>query len=90
MNNIPNLDFNSEEIGENIKVCLRIRPLNVMETSRDDLKCIEESNNTKLHFQNKNINRTYSYNYIFGEKSNQEDVFYSCSMNVIKFNLENN
>jgi hypothetical protein len=83
MNNFPNLDFNSDEIGENIKVCLRIRPLNTQETSRGDTKCVEESKNSNVNFKNKNINRTYTFNSIFNEKSSQEDVFYSCSMNVI-------
>jgi hypothetical protein len=85
MNQIPNLDFNSEEIGENIKVCLRIRPFSNQELSRGDEKCIQDNNNTNVNFKNKNINRSYTFNHIFGEKSSQEDLFFQCSMNVIYY-----
>lgn len=81
-NNTHNLDFNSDILSENIKVCIRIRPLNMTEQGRGDEKCIEFLNNTNLKFKNKNSNRNYSYNIIFNENSSQEDVFYTCSVNV--------
>ena len=81
--NVPNLDFYSEENGENIKVCVRVRPLNTNENGRGDTKCIDMISNTELLFQNKNIKKNYSYNHIFNEDNSQEEVFYSCSLNVI-------
>jgi hypothetical protein len=80
---MPNLDFTSEEQGESIRVCVRIRPMNMTETGRGDNKCVEYSNSTTVLFKNKNIMRHYNYNISFGEGATQEDVFYSCSINVI-------
>lgn len=79
---MPNLDFTSEENGENIKVCVRIRPLNMTEQGRGDNKCVESINNATLQFKNKNINRSYNYNVVFAENTSQEDLFYTCSLNV--------
>jgi hypothetical protein len=81
--NFPNLDFTSDEAGENIKVCVRIRPMNLMEQGRGDGRCVEYINTGSLAFKNKNINRNYSFNVVFGEGATQEDLFYTCSINVI-------
>jgi hypothetical protein len=78
----PNLDFNSEELGENIKVCIRIRPLNLTEQGRGDVKCVEYINQNSLNFKNKNIAKGLNYNIVFNEIINQEELFYQCSMNV--------
>lgn len=56
MNNstfIPNLDFNSDETGESIRVCIRVRPMNTMELGRGDSKCVEFLDNNSLLFKNK-------------------------------------
>ncbi len=82
----PNLDYNSDEMGENIKVCVRIRPMNMTEQGRGDGKCVEYLNLSNLQYKNKNINRNYTYNIVFGEGSSQEDLFYACSLNVRKIN----
>jgi hypothetical protein len=87
---VPNLEFNSDEQGENIKVCIRIRPLNLMEQGRGDSKCVEYSNISSLNFKNKNISRNCSYNVVFGEGANQEDLFYTCSVNVKYLNKKRN
>lgn len=79
---VPNLDFTSEETGENIKVCIRIRPMNATEQGRGDGKCVEYINSSSLQLKNKNINKSYSFNIVFGDGASQEDVFYSCSVNV--------
>lgn len=78
----PNLDYNSDELGENIKVCVRIRPLNMTEQGRGDGKSVEVVNNTALSFKNKNVGRNYTYNCVFGESTTQEELFYTCSINV--------
>jgi hypothetical protein len=83
---MPNLDFTSEEQGESIRVCVRIRPMNMTEIGRGDAKCVEYTNSSTVLFKNKNIQRHYNYNISFGEGATQEDVFYSCSINVIFFN----
>ena len=83
MHNSPNIDFNSEDFGENIKVCVRIRPMNMMEQGRGDIKCVEYLNNTTILFKNKNITRNYTFGGAFGEGISQEELFFSCSLNVI-------
>ena len=90
MNNMQNnsafgmksLDYNSDEIGENIKVCIRIRPLNLLESGRGDSKCVEFSNSQTLHFHSKNINKNYSFNCVFHENTSQEEAFMTCGINV--------
>ena len=81
--NVPNLDFNTDESSENIKVCLRIRPFSLQEKGRNDTKCITVMSNDQLVFINKNIRRNYTYNLVFGEDSTQEDIFYNCSINKL-------
>lgn len=80
--NFPNLDFNSDDSGENIKVCIRIRPFNMTEQGRSDPKCVDCMNSNTIIFKNKNANRSYNYNVVFGEGATQEDIFYTCSINV--------
>ena len=84
INNNPNLDFDQNSSGgENIKVCLRIRPMNLQEKGRNDMNCIEPVSPTQLVFTNKNNRRSYTYNLVFGPDSTQEDVFYNCSINKL-------
>ena len=84
-NLVPNLDFSSEDSGENIKVCVRIRPLNMTELGRNDGKCVECVSSNTILLKNKNISKNYRYNIVFGEGTAQDDVFYSCSINVRNF-----
>jgi hypothetical protein len=79
---VKGLEYNSDEIGENIKVCIRIRPANTLEIGRGDSKCLEYSNLQTLHFLNKNISKNYSFNCVFHENATQEEVFATCSINV--------
>ena len=83
INNSPNLDFEQNASGENIKVCLRIRPMNLQEKGRNDMNCIEPVSPTQLVFTNKNNRRSYTYNLVFGPDSTQEDVFFNCSMDKL-------
>ena len=46
--NQPNLYFDSDTNSENIKVCLRIRPMSLQEKSRNDVPCIEAVSNEQL------------------------------------------
>jgi hypothetical protein len=79
--NVPNLDLMYGNDSENIKVCIRLRPLNMMETGRGDAKCVEVMN-SQIVFQNKSINRNYGFNNVFPEVTTQEDVFYACQLDV--------
>ena len=86
--NIPqnyqsNLDFENQETSENIKVCLRIRPMNLQEKGRNDMNCIEPVSSNQLIFTNKNMRRSYTYNLVFGPETTQEDIFYNCSINKL-------
>ena len=78
-----NLDFENQETSENIKVCLRIRPMNLQEKGRNDMNCIEPVSSNQLLFTNKNSRRSYTYNLVFGPDSTQEDIFYNCSINKL-------
>jgi len=69
--------------SENIHVFLRIRPLNNLEISRGDSKSIELANPQMIFFNNKNVSKNFSFDYIFGENSLQEEVFQNSQMNVI-------
>ena len=80
-NDNPNLNFENNSSGENIKVCIRIRPMNLQEKGRNDINCIEPASPTQLIFTNKNNRRSYTYNLVFGPDSSQEDIFYNCSIN---------
>ena len=79
----PNLDFENQETSENIKVCLRIRPMNLQEKGRNDMNCIEPVSSNQLIFTNKNMRRSYTYNLVFGPETTQEDIFYNCSINKL-------
>jgi hypothetical protein len=81
-NHVPNLDFSSQDEGENIRVCVRVRPLNMTELGRNDGKCVDCVNSNTILLKNKNISRNYTYNLVFGEGTAQDDIFYSCSINV--------
>ena len=78
-----NLNFENQETSENIKVCLRIRPMNLQEQGRNDLNCIEPVSSNQLIFTNKNMRRSYTYNLVFGPDTTQEDIFYNCSVNKL-------
>ena len=82
-NDNPNLNFENNSSGENIKVCIRIRPMNLQEKGRNDINCIEPATPTQLIFTNKNNRRSYTYNLVFGPDSTQEDIFYNCSINKL-------
>lgn len=69
--------------SENIHVFLRIRPLNNLEISRGDTKCIDLANQQTIFFNNKNISRNFSFDYVFNENSSQEEVFQNSHINVI-------
>ena len=79
----PNLDFNNDSKSENIKVCVRIRPLSPQELGRGDKKSVEPLSSDQLIYNHKNIRRSYTYNLVFGENSSQEDIFYNCSINKL-------
>ena len=82
-NNSPNLVFENNSTSENIKVCVRIRPMNLQEKGRNDIMCIEPTSPTQLIFTNKNNRRSYNYNLVFGPDSTQEDIFFNCSINKL-------
>ena len=79
----PNLDFDSDTNSENIKVCLRIRPMSIQEKSRNDTSCIEPVSGEQLIFSHKNLRRNYTFNLVFGPDSSQEDVFFNCSIDKL-------
>ena len=79
----PNLYFDNDATSENIKVCLRIRPMSLQEKSRNDIACIEPVSNEQLILQHKNLRRSYTFNLVFGQESSQEDVFFNCSMDKL-------
>jgi hypothetical protein len=85
--NMPNLDIMSGYINdtENIKVCIRLRPLNIMETGRGDSKCVDVNNNNQVVYQNKTVSRNYGFNNVFHEATSQEELFYACQMDVKYF-----
>ena len=69
-------------ISENILVFLRIRPLSNLEISRGDNKCVDLANQQMIFFNNKAVSRNFSFDYIFGENSSQEEVFQNSQINV--------
>ena len=81
--NSPNLDFDNDTNSENIKVCLRIRPMSLQEKSRNDVACIEAVSNEQLILTHKSLRRSYTFNLVFGQESSQEDVFFNCSMDKL-------
>jgi hypothetical protein len=100
VNNTPKESFNTNDFNllesqsdygfnqtENIKVFLRVRPLNQLETNRGDAKIIELANNQMIFFSNKNLSRNYSFNQCFGEFSTQKDVYDNTQISVSNFFL---
>ena len=79
----PNLDFDSDTNSENIKVCLRIRPMSLQEKSRNDSSCIEPVSGEQLILSHKNLRRSYTFNLVFAPESSQEDVFFNCSIDKL-------
>ena len=48
----PNLDFeNHDNTSENIKVCIRIRPMNLQEKGRNDMNCVDTVSSNQLIFK---------------------------------------
>ena len=85
-NILPNIYQNQpsqQNTSENIKVCVRIRPMNLQEKGRSDTNCIDPVSNNQLIFTNKNMRRSYTYNIVFGPDSTQEDIFFNCSINKL-------
>ena len=78
-----NLDFDSDTNSENIKVCLRIRPMSLQEKSRNDSSCIEPVSGEQLILSHKNLRRSYTFNLVFAPESSQEDVFFNCSIDKL-------
>lgn len=86
LNTNQNFSDTNLSYNENINVFLRVRPLNNSEINREDSKCIEFANQNTIFFNNiKNTSRNYSFNYIFGENSSQDDVYKYCEIHVNKF-----
>ena len=86
LNTNQNFSDSNLSYNENINVFLRIRPLNNTEINREDSKCIELANQNTIFFNNiKNTTRNYSFNYIFGERSSQDDVYKYCEIHVSTF-----
>ena len=79
----PNLDFDNDINSENIKVCLRIRPMSLQEKSRNDTSCIEPVSNDQLILSHKNLRRSYTFNIVFAPESSQEDIFFNCSIDKL-------
>ena len=79
----PNLYFDNDTNSENIKVCLRIRPMSLQEKSRNDVACIEPVSNEQLILKHKNLRRSYTFNLVFGQESSQEDIFFNCSIDKL-------
>ena len=79
----PNLDFDNDINSENIKVCLRIRPMSLQEKSRNDTSCIEPVSNEQLILSHKNLRRSYTFNIVFSPESSQEDIFFNCSIDKL-------
>ena len=79
----PNLDFDNDINSENIKVCLRIRPMSLQEKSRNDTSCIEPVSNDQLILSHKNLRRSYTFNIVFAQESSQEDIFFNCSIDKL-------
>ena len=79
----PNLYFDNDTNSENIKVCLRIRPMSLQEKSRNDIACIEPVSDEQLILKHKNLRRSYTFNLVFGQESSQEDIFFKCSMDKL-------
>jgi len=79
----PNLDFDNDIDSENIKVCLRIRPMSLQEKSRNDSSCIEPVSNEQLILSHKNLRRSYTFNIVFAPESSQEDIFFNCSIDKL-------
>ena len=82
-NKQPNLYFDNDTTSENIKVCLRIRPMSIQEKSRNDTSCLEVVSNEQLILIHKNLRRSYTFNIVFGPESSQEDVFFNCSIDKL-------
>ena len=81
--NNSSLNFNNESQSENIKVCVRIRPLSIQEKSRNDIKCVEVYSKDQLLFTHKDKKKSYTYNLVLGENATQEDTFSNCSINKL-------
>ena len=79
----PNLDFDNDTNSENIKVCLRIRPMSLQEKSRNDTSCIEPVSGEQLILSHKNLRRSYTFNLVFSPESSQEDIFFNCSIDKL-------
>jgi len=66
--------------GESIRVALRVRPMNRMETSRGDENCSKILNDTTVQLSTKGGIKHFAFNTSFAEKSNQQEVFNKCGI----------
>jgi kinesin family protein 12 len=77
-----NEDNKSKDKSENIKVCLRVRPLNKKEKEMNKYECVSVVDKCELKFVNFNqkTSKHFVFDYVFGQESSQDDVFYICGL----------
>lgn len=69
-------------MGDNIQVAVRVRPIVDSEKDRGCVKCVETV--TELSQITVNNDRSFTFNYVFGDESTQEEVYESAVQRFVK------
>lgn len=74
------IHFNSDNNNENIKVCLRIRPLNTNEASKKGKnESVEILNSFEIGLKSSR-SKKFQFDHVFSPSSSQQEVFNVCSI----------
>jgi len=68
-------------MADSIKVAVRIRPLVPSETDRGCQQCIETVRESQQVIVSGD--RQFSFNYVYGQESNQQDVYETAVKNLV-------
>lgn len=73
---------------DNVKVVLRVRPLNDDEIQHGSNKCVVVNDDTSLTIDCKPEPKTFNYDYIVNEEETQESVFVNVARPIVDYCLE--
>ena len=79
-----------ENVVDNIKVCVRVRPLNEREKLEDSELCVgfDQCGDNKLELLSKPDPKTYAYDWVGGLNTQQEEIFINIGQPMVTKCLE--
>ena len=73
------------EFKDNVKVAIRVRPLNDRELVENPLKCLSVIENKTIYLDLKPEGKNFTYNSVAGEDMSQEELFEIVGKSITSF-----